>query len=362
MENCITVIGSGATAFAAAAYLTHKGHRVILCDTEERYRTRLSDIKETGGITTMGIMEMQKPAIPYIVTSDFKSAIEHACRILVCVSANRHQEIADLCSPYAGGGQTYIISPGNLGSMIFLNTFHKRGNRDITVAELVGNICPCRIVGKARVLIALPIVKKRIAAFPASGTQKAIQAFDGFFGFSPAKNIFEGALNSPNLVIHLAGTLLNTTVIEKMGHDFSLYSHGLTPSLLKCAEVVESERDQILQTMGYSVYTRTVSNMYRMMDYKNHGELDYFRTLKGPASLKDRYVSEDTACSMALLLSLAEEYGIRVPVCRALVTIANAVNGAEYYKDGRTLENMGVKGLSIIELNQYLENMGVSGS
>ena len=54
-------------------------------------------------------------------------------------------------------------------------------------------------------------------------------------------------LNSPNLVIHVAGTLLNTTAIEKMGQDFALYKNGLTPSLLRCADAVEKERNQVLR-------------------------------------------------------------------------------------------------------------------
>ena len=95
--------------------------------------------------------------------------------------------------------------------------------------------------------MAMPVGEKRIAAFPACRTQMAIQAFEDVFRFHAARNIFEGMLNSPNLVIHVAGTLLNTTAIEKMGQDFALYTNGLTPSLLRCADAVEKERNQVLR-------------------------------------------------------------------------------------------------------------------
>lgn len=317
---------------AAAAYLTIKGNQVILCDREQEQRFRY--IEDAGGITLEGVMETEVPVLPCCMTDDFQKAVGNASRILVCVSADRHREIMDLCFPYARDGQTYVISPGNLGAVIFVDRFYKEGKREITVAELVGNICPCRITGRARVLMAMPVGEKRIAAFPACRTQMAIQAFEDMFRFRAARNIFEGMLNSPNLVIHVAGTLLNTTSIEKMGQEFALYTNGLTPSLLRCADAVEKERNQVLKELDYSAYTSTVSKMHQMMDYGHHDELNYFRSLKGPASLEERYISEDASCSMALLVSLADEYGIEVPVCKALMTIANTVNGFDYYEHG----------------------------
>ena len=54
-----------------------------------------------------------------------------------------------------------------------------------------------------------------------------------------------------------------------------------------------------------------------MMDYGHYDELNYFRSLKGPASLEEGYISEDASCSMALLVSLARGvHGIEVPVCK----------------------------------------------
>ena len=148
-DNSITVIGSGATALAAAAYLTIKGKQVILCDREQGQRFR--DIEDAGGITLEGVMETGSPVLPFRMTDDFQDAVGNARRILVCVSADRHREIADLCSPYAREGQTYVISPGNLGAVIFVDRFYKKGKKGVTAAELVGNICPCRITGRARV-------------------------------------------------------------------------------------------------------------------------------------------------------------------------------------------------------------------
>lgn len=49
-----------------------------------------------------------------------------------------------ICVPrMPGKGRTYVISPGNLGAVIFVDRFYKKGKKGVTAAELVGNICPC---------------------------------------------------------------------------------------------------------------------------------------------------------------------------------------------------------------------------
>lgn len=61
-DNSITVIGSGATAMAAAAYLTIKGNQVILCDREQEQRFR--DIEDAGGITLEGSWKQKFQCFP----------------------------------------------------------------------------------------------------------------------------------------------------------------------------------------------------------------------------------------------------------------------------------------------------------
>ena len=64
-DNSITVIGGrGATALAAAAYLTIKGKQVILCDREQGQRFR--DIEDGGGITLEGSRKQAPRCFPSV--------------------------------------------------------------------------------------------------------------------------------------------------------------------------------------------------------------------------------------------------------------------------------------------------------
>ena len=46
------------------------------------------------------------------------------------------------------------------------------------------------------------------------------------------------------------------------------------------------------------------------------------------------------ACA-SLALSCAKRLGIEMPVLKSVVTLASAVNETDYYKKGRSLENLG---------------------
>ena len=91
------------------------------------------------------------------------------------------------------------------------------------------------------------------------------------------------------------------------------------------------------------------------MDRTSRPELDYFRALDGPSDFSHRYVSEDAACGMAMLVSLGKEYQIPVPFLEALLVITQAINGEDYLVSGRTLENLGLNGLTKEELRKKLE-------
>ena len=86
--------------------------------------------------------------------------------------------------------------------------------------------------------------------------------------------------------------------------------------------------------------------MRSIMDRDSHPELDWFRGLDGPSSFQHRYVSEDAACGLAMLVSLGRQYQVPTPLAQAFLTVAGVINGTDYLASGRTLESLGLGGLS----------------
>jgi opine dehydrogenase len=73
-----------------------------------------------------------------------------------------------------------------------------------------------------------------------------------------------------------------------------------------------------------------------------------------PQSLTHRYVSEDIPYGVVPVASLGESLRIPTPTARALIHIASVVNQADYWREGITVEKMGLAGLSAGEIRDFV--------
>ena len=75
----------------------------------------------------------------------------------------------------------------------------------------------------------------------------------------------------------------------------------------------------------------------------------------GPASLEDRYVTEDVPYGLATFASLGEQLGIEMPLSRAVVELASAASGHDFWKEARTPRHLGIAGMTAGQLAHYLK-------
>ncbi|MBS6952710.1 MAG: NAD/NADP octopine/nopaline dehydrogenase family protein [Enterocloster asparagiformis] len=336
MDQKIAVIGSGATGCATAAYLGLNGWEVTLCDTEEQAED-FPAIRSQGGIYLEGALGAKYPYMPCCMTTDFEQALRENRRIIVCVSYGRQEEIARRCGPYVREDHVFLLSPGNLGSVIMRRHFKENS----AIGELSGNLWACRRKRAGVVTVALPLGTVRAAAYPSEDYPRLENAFGDVFSMERGENIIEAALNSPNVTSHLAGAVLNAVSIERKNKEFCLFMDGMGQVLVECIDQLEEERDRVLRTAGLQIYKdRSRGLMERIMEYGSHPELDIFRSLDGPSDFSHRYVAEDASCGVAMLISLARHYGVPVALTEAFFQISGRINRTDYGETGRTLENL----------------------
>lgn len=351
----IAVLGAGGTGKAVAADLSLAGFEVSLYE-EPEFKEMLMDVSERGGIEITGAIRQGFAKVSK-VTTNIAEALEDAEIILVAVLATRHEKIADLCAPYLKDGQVIVIGPGNAGSLIFSTVIgSKQIRRNIDISEIAGNYYPCRLIGPAQVIVALPRRTKRIAAFPSRDTSRVIDKLNklkGIYDFEAGTNILEVALSSPNIANHLAGSILNTGAIETSEGAYYLYRQGITPSVLRCIDAVAEERRAIFNALGYTISQDDM--LKKVIRSQEFPELESFRGLIGPTTMQHRYIVEDAFVGLALMVSLAEMIAVPAPLSRALITMASVINQTDYLKEGRTVEKLGLSGLSIDELNKFLD-------
>lgn len=354
MNERITVLGAGGTGLAAAADLTLAGCRVTLYE-EPEFEKSLRVVADRGGIRLTGAGRTGQAKVDRI-TTDIREALDGAKVVLVAVVASRHRQIARLIAPCLRDGQVVVFSPGNAGSLVLAGVLREAKRApDVKIAELEGNLYPCRVTGEAEAIIAVPFKSKYIAAFPAKDTGDVIAALSPFYAMQPATNVVEAALNSPNVVIHLAASLLNVGAIERSGGAYFLYKTGLTPSVLRCVEAVHAEKLCVFQALGYQERS-PLDHLRKVARTDEFPDLDLFRGLIGPTSASHRYITEDAGTGVSLMISLAEMLGVPVPTTRALVSLASAINQVDYLAAGRTLGNLGMAHMTADQLNRFLSD------
>ena len=135
------------------------------------------------------------------------------------------------------------------------------------------------------------------------------------------------------------------------GPALAFFLDGLGESSIRCFGVLEGERDAVMARVGLRVYGPPSEGFMRTLpDRGSHPELDLFRGLDGPSGFTHRYVSEDAACGLAMLVSLGRRYGVPVPLTEAFLAIAGVLGGRDYAAQGRTLESLGLAGLTAEQL------------
>lgn len=347
----IAVIGGGGTGHTLAADLARRGFDVGLCE-EPGHQDALADAVRSGGVEISGALP--PGFVPVRVDPDFDAAVSRADIVFVAVVATRHEGLARRLHKSLRNGQAIVVGPDNGGSLVFARVLRELDTRaDVLIGGLGGNYFACRRVGPASVFVGLPPAPKRIAAFPASATERLIAELEGLFEWVAATNVLEMALATPNIPNHLAGAILNTSAVECAKGRFNLFRDGLSPSVVRCIEAVAAERNALLAKLGYPEIHSPMLRKIAQLDA--HPELDMFRDLAGPASMTHRYVDEDAHAGIAMMVSLGQALGVPTPVTSGLLAIASAMNGVDYLAQGRTCRALGIGGLGVAEINRFLE-------
>lgn len=354
MDVRYAVIGAGNGGIAMAGFLALKGFSVNLFNrTVERIRPLMEnpEIHLTGAIEGTGVLN--------IVTDDIGKAIEDVDVIMVTVPAVGHFQLAKMMAPYLRDGQVIVLNPGRTGGAleVYENIKSSGCDKKITVAEAQTFIYACRVTGSNCARIFSVKNEVALAAIPATHTRHVINLIsEAYPEFISAQDVMETSLNNFGAIFHPAPTLLNSSHIER-GQTFDYYLEGITPSVGRMLEKLDEERIKIARALG----VKAVSALEWLEEaYGAKGDTIYqaiqnnpaYKGLTAPKGLDTRYIYEDVPCSLVPMASLANQLGIDTPVMNTIIHLANIMTGRDFWREGRNVEKLGLKGLSVAEIHQ----------
>jgi len=351
----LCIIGAGNGGKAIAADMALAGHNCRLFEFKE-YADNITEVCKQGGIQTTGIARTGFAKLE-LATMDLSKAVKGADVIMVATQALTHERVAKELAPILTDGQAVILWPGSGGTLVMRKIWDELGmKKRVILAEGVTFPYCCRALnGPGTVNIhRVDGPNMLFAALPACDTNAAIKTLEGTYAdkVKAARSILEPAFYNVNIIVHPVGALLNMGRIEYSKGEFYMYKEGITPSVKKVIYRMDEERMNVFRALGYKPYTYDEV----FADSFNMSVAEFAKTSsKGPFSMQDRYVTEDIPMGASLTVSVARKAGIKTPTYDCMLHLASVVNDTDYYPTGRTLENLGLSDLSLIQLETYLQ-------
>jgi opine dehydrogenase len=357
----IAVLGGGNGAHAIAADLARRGFQVRICEAPE-YEASFSTTLERQGVTLIDVWGETKFVQFDLATTDFGKAVDEANCIMFVLPAMGHERFLSGVMPYLRDGQILIIWAANYTALRFAKMLHDSGKGNkVTLAEVHTFPWGCRMVENGAVRLFVEAWKLLVATLPISELEKVISALRDIYPVTGAENVLSTSMNNLNPIVHPVGSVLNAGWIDTLGEGFRFYGHGTTLSVARGIKAVYQEVRAVGSACGVRMVEYPEEAFYSkstIMAYYCKAPFDkegLVAQISGPSSMRERYIVEDTAYGLVPVALLARQFGVDTPIINAVIELTSVINEANYWQQGRSLEELGIAGISAEQLKKVLE-------
>ena len=357
-----TIIGCGNSGLIHAAKLCENGHEVALLKTSNTNGRFFDIIQEEKGfkvkddtIQGNGHSFFVKPCL---ITRNVKEAVHFADIIMVTTTTLQHAFVAELISPYVRDGQTIILIPGYMGSLIFKKFIDK----DITYSEWETTAYNGRIVNNEYVRISFYNPRTAISVLPVSRTQSVLDLLSKCFENTKyaRKHILESAFHNPNMIVHPIGILFSASRIEYSNGEFWMYREAFTPSVVNVIKAFDVQKNKVLQAFGCEPLDYFEAAKWRHEEDLSIDAMAVFRSFadssnKGPSIINHRYLLEDVPMGLGLYISVAKLVGVDTSIQEGIVSLASALLNKDLKSQARTIQYLlGKENVTVEEIKQAI--------
>jgi len=299
------VVGAGNGGMAMAGHLGFMGFPVSLYN---RTDSHLAGVRWHGGIELDG--EVKGFGRIALASSDMGEAVDGADVVMVITPSTAHAGLAGIMSPHLKDGQIVLLNPGRTGGAL---EFHK------------------------------------ILFDSGLKTKPLIAEAQTFIYASRATSRHEAKIFR----------IKNAGWIEETNGAFDYYLQGITPSVALVLERIDAERLDVARALGvrsvsarewlYLSYDSPGANLYEAIH-----NTESYRGIKAPPTIAHRYIWEDVPMSLVPLSSIGTMLGVPTPTIDMIIELGSLLHGKDYRAEGRTVEKMGIAGLSVKEIHRMV--------
>ena len=332
----IAVLGGGNGAYAAAADLAEQGHEVRLW---RRDAAALAPVLQSGTIHLKDAKGARRVRLA-LATPDIGAALRGASLVLIPAPATAQADIARAMAPHLERGQVVFLPPGTFGSYAMARI---SGAREVMFAETGTLPYLARKHAPDEIAITMRAKRLPVGVFPARRTTEVVKVIAKAYPVvHPIEDALSAALMNAGPIIHPPLILMNAGPLEHAGR-YDIHKEGTQPAIRSVTDALDGERIRIREALDYAPYHYPLRDHYtsdRWMYGDAHDRLTESGDWREHIDLRShRYMREDVAYGLALLVSVGRWAGVATPVAAGLLAIASAALGEDLYATSpRTLE------------------------
>lgn len=339
----ITIIGCGNAGLIHAAKLIERGHEVALLKTSSTNSDFYNIIKTEGGYnvkdeTNGGNRFFVRPSM---ITRNVEKAIAFGEIIMVMTTTLQHESIAELIAPYVRDGQTIVLVPGYMGSLIF----KKYIKANVVYSEWETTAYNGRIIDAMYVRISFYNPRNAISVSPLSEAENVLDVLSNCFPNTKylRKNILESALHNPNMIVHPIGILFSASRIEYSKGEFWMYKEAFTDSVVNVIKAFDVEKNKMLNAFGCPSLDYFEAAKWRNEENLDIDAMTVFKSFadssnKGPSFVNHRYLIEDVPMGLGLYISIGKILGLDTSIQEAIMSLASALLNKDLKNNARTIQ------------------------
>lgn len=183
-----------------------------------------------------------------------------------------------------------------------------------------------------------------------------------------------------NPVIHVPASLLGVSSMENWSlvygnapDSYSMYSHGLCPSICRVQYQFYKEECAIADAMGIDspkydyemFFSRRSILTQEYMGLDENGKDNVVFPLDkpcdegntGPNSIDHRYITEDIPVGCKIYHDLGKKFGVPTPIIDSMITLGGAMHEKSFFEDTRyDLDYLGIGHMNKEQLLDYMRN------
>jgi opine dehydrogenase len=353
----IAVVGGGHGGYASAGDLAERGHRVRLW---RRNASELELLAQGGGLTLLDTAGERLIGLDAI-SPNIGEVVRDANLVIVPLPAPAQEDVARALAPHLQEGQVVFAPPGTFGSFLMARTVAEaRGPLDVMWAEAGTLPYLARKHGPTKVAVTARATRLPSGVFPARRTDAAFEVLrQAFPAVEPRVDAMDAALTNAGPIIHPPLIVLNAAPIQHFD-AWDIHGEGTQSAVRRVQDALDAERVRVREALGYRAPHYPLADHYSaegeewMYGNAAHERLVDSSDWREPLDLEEhRYVREDVACGLALLVSIASWAGVETPVAHGLLAVARAFAPGSV-DPGRTLDAVGLSGMTPPELRELL--------